>query len=49
MGNLSQDSHPSGGASHHHVTYPFGWRGYSISIEKKGILSQKERFKLAIY
>jgi hypothetical protein len=23
MGNLSQDSHPSGGASHHHVTYPF--------------------------
>jgi hypothetical protein len=22
MGNLSQDSHPSGGASHHHVTYP---------------------------
>jgi glycosyltransferase involved in cell wall biosynthesis len=21
MGNLSQDSHPSGGASHHHVTY----------------------------
>ena len=22
MGNLSQDSHPSGGVSHHHVTYP---------------------------
>jgi hypothetical protein len=21
MGNLSQDSHPSGGASHHHVIY----------------------------
>jgi hypothetical protein len=43
MGNLSQDSHPSGGASHHHVTYPYFFTVLGAYLKQKFSMMKKSK------